>query len=88
MQNKAPNAMDLGPEFIIAFQGEPDSRGGKSIRRSLPLAEGEETMVLRPSIPINTKSLPDFDALALSADPSNSHNQLELVAIATLVPTL
>src|SRR5258705_1056594 len=30
MQNKAPNAMDLGPKFIIAFQGEPDSRCGES----------------------------------------------------------
>src|SRR5438128_1972563 len=50
MQNRAPNAMDLGPKFIIAFQGEPDSRCGESLENSLPLAEGEETMVLRPSI--------------------------------------
>jgi hypothetical protein len=87
MQNKAPNAMDLGPKFIIAFQGEPDA-AAESRSSSLPLAEGEETMVLRPSIPINTKSLPNFDALALSLHSCNSHNQLDLAAIATLVPTL
>jgi hypothetical protein len=41
MQNKAPNAMDLGPKFIIAFQREPDSRCGKSFKLAPAGGRGE-----------------------------------------------
>ena len=60
MLNRAQNAMDFGPKFINAFQGEPGGRCEKRFEERFPLAEGEETMVLRPSALFNRKSLPVF----------------------------
>src|SRR5215468_2168276 len=38
MQNRVPNAMDLGPKFIDAFQGEPE----QPLQSLLPQQEGRK----------------------------------------------
>src|SRR5215475_1640318 len=42
MQNRVTNAMDRGPKFIDAFQGEPEQPLRVSMESSLPRQEGRK----------------------------------------------